>query len=229
MPVSANLGEGDNLLPAINQHLFIQVASMDDEESQHEYKSRISDIRDTFIAIEVPISVKTGRLKRLVAGDQISAHYITEGGVKNFFNTEVLGLREDVIKLVLIKPPELESITRVQRRNYLRVPAELEIAVKLQDKLQIIGVTDDVSGGGLSFICDGHYPFKSREIVTCWLLLSYKAGTIEHMPFHAEIVRIKPLETGKQLLMCSYTDIAEHERQKVIRYCFERQFDLRKK
>ncbi|MEX2416182.1 MAG: PilZ domain-containing protein [Paenibacillaceae bacterium] len=217
------------MLPTINQLLFIQVASMDEEESQHEYKSRISDVGDAYIAIEVPISVKTGRLKQLVIGDQISAHYKTEGGVKNFFSSEVIGLREEVIKLVLIKPPELDSITRVQRRNYLRVPAELEIAIKLQDRLQILGVTDDVSGGGLSFICDGHYPFKSKEIISCWLLLNYKAGTVEHMPFHAEVVRIKPLETGKQLLMCSFTDIAEHERQKVIRYCFERQFDLRKK
>jgi c-di-GMP-binding flagellar brake protein YcgR len=229
MPVSAYIGEGVNLLPTINQQLYIQVASMDEEESQHEYKSRISDVRDGYIAIEVPISVKTGRLKRLVIGDQISAHYVTDGGVKNFFNTEVLGLREEVIKLVLIKPPELESITRIQRRNYLRVPAELEIAVKLQERLQILGVTDDVSGGGLSFICDGQLPFKSKEIISCWLLLNYKTGTVEHMPFLAEIVRIKPLETGKQLLMCSFTNIAEHERQKVIRYCFERQFDLRKK
>lgn len=227
--MSANIGEGVNLLPTINQQLFIQVASMDEEESQHEYKSRISDIRDAYIAIEVPISVKTGKLKRLVTGDQISAYYITEGGMKNFFSTEVLGLHEEVIKLVLIKPPELESITRVQRRNYLRVPAKLEIAVNIQEKLQFIAVTDDVSGGGLSFICDGHLPFKSKEIVSCWLLINYKAGTVEHMPFLAEVVRIKPLETGKQLLMCSFTDIAEYERQKVIRYCFERQFDLRKK
>ncbi|MEX2103945.1 MAG: PilZ domain-containing protein [Bacilli bacterium] len=217
------------MLPTINQQLFIQVASMDEEESQHEYKSRISDAKEAYIAIEVPICMKTGKLKRLVTGDQLSAHYVTEGGVKNYFHTEVLGLREEVIKLVLIKPPELEDITRVQRRNYLRVPAELEIAVKLQEKLQIIGMTNDVSGGGLSFICEGHFPFKSKEIISCWLLLNYKAGTVEHMPFLAEIVRIKPLETGRQLLTCSFTDIAEHERQKVIRYCFERQFDLRKK
>jgi len=216
------------LLPIINQQLFIQVASMDEVESQHEYKSRISDMNESYIAMEVPLSVKTGKLKRLVPGDQISAYFITDGGVKNFFSTEVLGLRDDVIKLVLIKPPEIEAITRVQRRNYLRVPAELEIAVKLQDKLQIIGTTDDVSGGGLSFVCDGQFPFKAKEIISCWLLLQYKAGTVEHMPFLAEIVRIKPLETGRQLLMCSFTDIAEHERQKVIRYCFERQFDLRK-
>jgi c-di-GMP-binding flagellar brake protein YcgR len=229
MPISVYIEEGVHLLPAINQQLFFQIVSMDEEETQQEYKSRISDVRDGYIAIEVPISVKTGKFKRLVVGDQISAHYVTEGGVKNYFHTDVIGIREENIKLILIKPPEPDSITRVQRRNYLRVPAELEIAVKLQKSLQVLGVTDDVSGGGLSFICDGHLPFKSKEIVSCWLLLNYKAGTVEHMPFLAEIVRIKPLETGKQLLMCSFTDIAEHERQKVIRYCFERQFDLRKK
>ena len=202
---------------------------MDEEESQQEYKSRIADVNDAFIAMEIPISVKTGKLKRLIVGDQISAYFVSEGGVKNFFHSEVLGFREEVIRLVLIKLPEPESITRVQRRNYLRVPAELEIAVKLQNRLQIVGMTDDVSGGGLSFICDGHFPLKAKESISCWLLLTYKLGTIDHMPFVAEVVRVKPLESGKQLVMCSFLEIQEHERQKVIRYCFERQLDFRKK
>jgi c-di-GMP-binding flagellar brake protein YcgR len=218
------------VLPNINQNLFIQIAAMDEEESQEVYKTRIADINEAYIALEVPISVKTGQLKRLFTGDQLSASFQTDSGAKVFFNSEVLGFKEEeVIKLVLIKIPEPDTITRVQRRNYLRVSAELEVAVKIQDRLQILAMTEDVSGGGLSFICEGHIPFQSKEIISCWLLIHYKVGTVEHMPFKAEIVRIKPLDTGEQLLMCSFVEIAEHERQKVIRYCFERQLEFRKK
>jgi c-di-GMP-binding flagellar brake protein YcgR len=218
------------MLPKVNAILFLQVASLDEAESQEEHKARIADINAEQITMEIPINVKTGRFKRLYSGDQLSIYYLTEGGVKNYFNSEVIGFSEaEAIRLVLIKSPEPEQITKVQRRSFLRVPAELEIAVKLQNKLQITAITDDVGGGGVSFICDGHVPIKDKEIVTCWLLLNFKNGSIDHMPFSAQVVRIKSLETGKQLIMCSYVEIADHERQKVIRYCFERQLDFRKK
>ena len=179
--------------------------------------------------MEIPLTVSTGKLKRLHLGDQLSVYFLSEGGVKNYFNSEVIGFREETIRLVLIKSPEPESITKVQRRNYLRMPAELEVAVKLQNKLQVTAMTDDVGGGGVSFICEGHIPFKSKEIISGWLLLPYKNGTIDHMQFKAEVVRLKTLETGRLLVMCSFTEITDAERQKVIRYCFERQLDFRKK
>lgn len=215
--------------PKVNQNLFIQVASLDEQEAQEEHKARIADIGADYIAMEIPLTVKTGRLKRLYPGDQLSAYFVTDGGVKNYFMSEVLGFREETIRLVLIKPPDPDQITKVQRRNFLRVSAVLEVAVKLQDKLQITAMTDDVGGGGLSFICDSHIPLKNKEIVSGWLLVSYRNGSVDHMPFKAEVVRIKTQESGQQLVMCSFTEIADHERQKVIRYCFERQLDFRKK
>lgn len=202
---------------------------MDEQEAQEEHKARIADIGTDYIAMEVPISVKTGRLKRLIPGDQLSVYFVTDGGVKNFFPSEVLGFREEVIRLVLIKPPEPDQITKVQRRNFLRVPALLEVAVKLHNRLQITAMTDDVGGGGLSFVCDSHIPVKNKESVSGWLLISFKNGAIDHMPFKAEVVRVKQLEGGQQLVMCSFTEIADHERQKVIRFCFERQLEFRKK
>lgn len=217
------------MLPRVNDYLYLQVASLDEAEAQEEHKARIADVQDDYIAIEVPINVNTGRLKRLVNGDQISAYFLSQGGVKNFFNSDVAGFREEVIRLVLIRTPEQQAITRVQRRSYLRVPAELEVAVTIQDKLQIVAITDDVGGGGLSFICEGHIPLTIDAIVSGWLLLPFRNGTIDHMQFKAQVVRIKPMDNGRQLVMCSFAEVADIERQKVIRYCFERQLDFRKK
>ncbi len=218
------------MLPKINAILFIQVASLDEAESNQEHKARIADINSESIAMEIPINVKSGKYKRLYTGDQLSIYYLTGDGVKNYFNSEVLGFREEKeIRLVVIKSPDPEQITKVQRRSYLRVPADLEIAVKLQDKLQVTAVTEDVGGGGVSFICDQYVPIKNKELIQCWLLVHYKNGAIDHVPFTAQVVRIKALETGKQLVMCSYVEIADYERQKIIRYCFERQIDFRKK
>lgn len=220
--------EGGFSLPKISQYLYIQFESIDEEESKQVYKSRISDIQDKSLAIEIPLNEKTGKLKRLYAGDPISAYYITEGGVKNYFQSKTLGYREDTIRQVIIEKPDPDSITKVQRRNYLRVPAELEVAVSLSDHIQFVALTDDLSGGGLSFICDGKHPIKQHEIISCWLLLNFKNETVDHAGCKAEVIRVKQLETGRQLVMLNFTEIQSIDRQKVIRYCFERQLELRK-
>ncbi|MEB3102800.1 flagellar brake protein [Ferviditalea candida] len=216
------------MLPKINDILFIQVNSVDEEEAQKEFKSRIADIRDEVMSIEIPIEVRTGRLKKLYTGDQLSIYYMSEGGVKNYFNTQVEGFKRDVISLVLIRKPKPEAITKVQRRTFLRVPAELEISVKLADHHQFLAITEDVGGGGISMLCDGKEPIMQKDAVSCWLLIPYRNGTVDHVPFKAEVVRTKELDTGRRLVMLGFTEISDADRQKVIRYCFERQLELRK-
>jgi len=217
------------LLPKVNQILHIQVNSIDEEEAKQEFKSRIADIADRHIVMEVPINESTGRLKRLYVGDELSAYYLTDGGIKNYFTTSVLGFSEEVIRMVHIKKPEPETITKVQRRNFLRVPAELEIAVAYSEQLRFVAVTDDVGGGGISFLCDGYIPLAVQQTVPCWILVPYKNGHIEHVPFQGELVRIKALETGKQQVMMRFAEITDRDRQKIIRYCFERQLEIRKR
>lgn len=215
-------------MPKINQYLYIQFESIDEEEAQQVYKSRIADIRDHSFGIEIPLNEKTGKLKRLQKGDPISAHYISEGGVKNYFHSTVLGYTEDTIRQVIIEKPDADSITKVQRRNYLRVPAELEVAVALTENVHFVTLTDDLSGGGLSFVCDGKYPIKTEEFISCWLLLNFKNDTVDHAACKAEVIRVKKLETGRLLVMLNFTDIQAADRQKIIRFCFERQLELRK-
>lgn len=216
------------MLPKVSDMLFVRILSPDHELASVEYKSRIADMGNGLIHMEVPLSTKDGKPLRLFSGDRLSVSFRNDG-VKHQFYTEVTGFREDAVRLVTIKAPDPEAISKTQRRNYLRMPAELEVAIRLHDKLQLIAMTEDVGGGGVSFVCDGSAPVAEEETLTGWLLLEYRNGTIDHVSFPARVVRLKQLETGQKLVMCSFTDISEHERQKVIRYCFERQLEFRKK
>jgi len=217
------------MIPKVNQILYMQVNSIDEEEAKQEYKARIADVQDAHIAMEVPLHVQSGRLKRLYVGDEINAYFVTEGGVKNHFQTVVLGFKEDVVRLVIIKRPEESSITRVQRRTFLRVPADLEIAVKVSEQIRFTARTEDVGGGGISFQCDGYVPVAQRDEIDCWLLIQFRNNAIDHVHFKGEVVRVKPTENNRKLVMVAFSDIPDAERQKVIRYCFERQLDFRKK
>ncbi|MFC4103751.1 flagellar brake protein [Paenibacillus xanthanilyticus] len=215
------------MLPKINQLIYLQVASSDEEETAIEYKTRIADETEDELLIELPVQEGTSRYKRLFIGDELSAYYLSSDGVKHYFNSHVMGYKEDVIRLVRIRKPEPDSITKVQRRNFLRVGAELEMAVHFSG-LRFLVVTDDLGGGGVSFLSDGKRPIKEGLEMECWLLLPYRNGSVDHAFFKAEVVRLKKLESGRLQIMSKFTRISENERQKIIRYCFERQFELRK-
>jgi c-di-GMP-binding flagellar brake protein YcgR len=215
------------LYPKINEHLYIQVASSDTAEAEIEYKSRIADIEDNAFLIEIPMQVNNGRLKKLFMGDELSVYFITEGGIKNYFNTHVVGFKEDVIRMVRVRKPEVESIFKIQRRSFLRVSSELELAVKDTLGSRFLVRTDDIGGGGTSFISDAKVKLAVSDKLSCWLLLPYRNGSMEHANFEGEIVRMKQLENGRNLVMLKFSSISDAERQKIIRYCFERQFDFR--
>ncbi|USB34748.1 flagellar brake domain-containing protein [Paenibacillus sp. YPG26] len=215
------------MLPKINDLVYIQIASEVEKEEKIEYKSRISEIEEDSYLIEVPIPVDGGGMKKLYMGDELSGYFLADEGVKNYFSTYVLGFVSDNIKLVRIRKPDPDSITRIQRRNFLRVTADLEVAVKTPGNIRFVARTEDIGGGGFSFYCETNYSLVEGDILHCWILLPYKNGSIEHVPIEAEIVRMKKLETGRSLVMMKFESISDMERQKLIKYCFERQFDFR--
>lgn len=215
------------MFPKVNDIVYMQVASVDMGEEREESKSRIAEVEEESFLIEVPINSKNGQMNRLYIGDELSVYFMTEDGVKNYFNSYVLGFAEDVVRLVRIRKPKPETITRVQRRDFLRVMAELEIAVRLNDNTKFLAYTEDVGGGGLSFLCSKQYKLSQGEHVFCWLLIPYKNGSIEHVPFEAEVVRTNKMETDRIVAMLKFISISDMERQKIIRYCFERQFDFK--
>ncbi|WP_379129136.1 flagellar brake protein [Paenibacillus sp. sgz500958] len=215
------------MYPKINDYLYIQIASSDASEAEIEYRSRIAELEDDSFLIEIPMQESNGRLKKLFVGDELSVYFMSEGGIKNYFYTHVLGFKEDVIKMVRVRKPAVDSIFKIQRRSFLRVSAELELAVKLGNESRILVRTDDVGGGGVAFIADPGVRLVTNDKLSCWLLIPYRNGSMEHVNFEGEVVRVKTLENKKNLIMLKFASISDSERQKIIRYCFERQFDFR--
>lgn len=198
-------------------------------EAKSHYKSRISDIDEEMLYIEIPMNMETGCYKKLHFGDLLSMSFVTEGGLKHYFQSEVLGYKEEGIRMIGISKPEEGQITSKQRRNYLRIPAKLEVAVDYNGVFRFVTETINVSGGGIAFVYDRNETLDKGKRISCWLLVHYKNGIIEHLPFQGEIVRIGEAESGKKVVMVRFIDITDRDRQKLIQYCFERQLDFRKK
>jgi c-di-GMP-binding flagellar brake protein YcgR len=191
-------------------------------------RSRIADVDNQSIYIEIPLDEKSRKLYRSQMGEKFQLYFFTDDGVKHLFSSSVTGFRKDTVPLVAIRKPEPEEITKDQRRSFLRVEANLEVAVRIGDKLRFVAVTEDVGGGGVSFICERKWPIVPNGILTCWLLLIYKGGSIAHARFEGEVVRVLPVEPDRNLIMMRFQDIVDSDQQKIIRFCFERQLDKRK-
>lgn len=215
------------MYPKINETLYLHTASGDEEEANVEYRSRIAEVDDESFLIEVPMRSDNGRLKKLFIGDELSVFFMSESGVKNYFSTHVMGYKEDVIRMIRLQKPPVESIMKIQRRSYLRVAAELELAARTPAGQRFLVRTEDIGGGGTSFWCDPKVNLEVGDMLSCWLLLTMRNGDPEHVDFDGEVVRTKELENGRLLAMIKMNRISDNSRQKIIRFCFERQFDFR--
>jgi c-di-GMP-binding flagellar brake protein YcgR len=214
------------VLPKINQTTYLQLLQEQGEPGSN-LRSRVADIDEKAIWLEIPLDEKSRRYHRPQIGDQFRVVF-SQDGVKHLFTTSVTGVKKDTVSLFSVRKPNPEEVEREQRRSFLRVEAQLELAVKIADKLRLIAITDDVGGGGVSFHTERKWPIVPGAALTCWLLVSYRNGSIEHAKFEAEVVRVVPVEPDKHLVMLRFLDIADAEQQKIIRYCFERQLDKHK-
>lgn len=225
----AHYAGGCPVLPKINQMMYLTALPEADGAETVTLRSRIADLGDDAYFIEVPLDEIRHRYHRCQVGDSFRVYYFTQEGVKCLFTTEVKAVRKDsALTLIAIRKPAPEEISKDQRRSYLRVEAALELAIRIGDKLRFVAVTDDVGGGGVSFRCEKKWPMETGAKLSCWLLLTYRAGTIAHAKFEGEVVRVISVDMDRHLVMLRFSDIQQADQQKIIRYCFERQLDNRK-
>lgn len=198
------------------------------------YKARIADFNADYISIEMPFSEETGRLGFFTEGKKIEGWLYTQEGAKYTFDCLAMGRRKERIPLMLISHPLPDSVQREQRREFLRVPCYEEIAlhpIQSGDFDPFVAKFVDLSGGGLAFISMVKPRLSEEMELKWWLSLVLKSGPILHPSGTAKLIRvIAPAEKGLPYKCpIEFIDLAESERQKIIRFCYERQLEIKKK
>lgn len=221
------------MLPRIGQILHLNLTDSTGATEEHAFKSRVTDIRDAVALIEVPISEKTGRTGLLEVGTACEVWYIGKDGSRYHFSSSIVGRELQPWPVLLLELPAKEKIQRTQRRNFLRIDTGVDIAVKLTDSVRsyhFVARTADLSGGGLSFTCSNSYRIQEGDTLQVWMALPGKNGQVQHAFTVMEVVRQIPAEErGEQWVSGKFVQIREADRAKVVRFCYERQLELRKK
>ncbi|RKD24235.1 hypothetical protein BEP19_07465 [Ammoniphilus oxalaticus] len=202
------------------------------EEKDVTLKSRVAEDFGQEFAIEIPIEEGSGRMRHLLQGDEIYVVFIGEDGVMYSFPSKVKGKASDNIPLLRIEKPTDRIISRIQRRNYLRVPFELDISIIIQNPVKMLDLkTIDLSGGGLAFRVTETISLATGQMVAG--VLNAPNGKDALRDIHFSGVVLRKLEANSErpypLYAIQFIEIDERDRDHIIRICLQRQMELHKR
>ncbi|MDY0405686.1 flagellar brake domain-containing protein [Virgibacillus sp. 179-BFC.A HS] len=195
------------------------------------YKSKVIDVFENCIYLAYPIQQSNGKTKIFPLGTRFSVSFIDKNEEIYQFHTEIIKKRTKPIPGIMIAIPEDDKLNRIQRRKFARLEIVVDVAVHSEDGsfLPFTTVTADFSGGGIAFIIPRNIDVHHGP-VTIWMSLPYTDGNIVHLKLQGDIVRVADgTKGGIRTASVAFKNLTKKEEQTIIRYCFEKQREERRK
>lgn len=213
----------------IGDILTLELKSSDDDEK---FKCRLVDRIDDQLYIDYPISYKTNRAAFLLDGTEIRATFVGHDGASIFlFETQIIGRIKKNIPMLIISYPGDESVIKVQRRQYVRIETAVDITIHPIEFefTPIITITDDISAGGTAVLVPSETMLKEGTTVQAWFVLIMQNGEYHYIKISGRIVRIIPYNETRNKVSIQFVDVSNQERRLLLRFCFEKQLENKKK
>lgn len=202
--------------------------TLEDKDTGKRYRCKIADIKEDKIYIDYPIDLETNRTVFLLIGQGLLVDFVSDGQIPYRFSSKVTGRELGNIPMLILSAPEPEDVRKIQRRQYVRVDAALDIALTFpESNLKTTAVTKDISSGGCAVYLPRNIRPGEHDTGKALLVLPLKEG-YQYLQLLFSVVRL--FETGgKTGASLQFKDTSAKERQYILRFCFEQQLLLRKK
>ena len=194
------------------------------------FRTKVLDYEKGFIYIDYPVDESTGKPVYFLQGTQFKVWFVGKDEAVYLFETEVLGKIDQSMPMLILKDPGEERYLRVQRREYVRIETAVDTVVYPADDsfFPFSTVSLDISGGGLALVLPENHAVKRGQALYISLSLPFRAGDIHYIHTKAELIRVID-RLGPLKGSFKFVDISDKERQAIVRYCFERQLEAKKK
>lgn len=202
------------------------------QQGDDQYRSRIVEIDDGKYFIDLPVDMKTYRTSDMKEGTPLQVSFIDEDSGIYRFESMVSGRKLGRVPMLIIERPDENHLVRMQRREFLRIDSEIDVAVhpKVERFHAFTTTSADLSGGGMAIKLPKHHGLKENMEIYCWLVLSKHSGDSDYLFLPCKVLRIfQPDQKGIESASLGFVSIQEKERQKIIRFCYEKQLELKKK
>ena len=196
-------------------------------ERVEKFRCKVVEQKDGLIYIDYPVNVITKKTAFLIDGAQFRATFNDESKQSFAFNTEVLGRKKGNIPMITLSCPPDDEFIKIQRREFVRVETPVDVAVEYNDRFTQL-VAADISAGGLLLALPSSVNFKDGDTVRLTIVLPYTNNEIRYVQTGALVVNIFERDHRK-FASLQFTDTDDIDKQYIVRFCFERQLQIRKK
>jgi c-di-GMP-binding flagellar brake protein YcgR len=203
----------------------IIVIDKDFTKDSEKFKSKVVDIGDGFVMIDYPTHIETGRTAFFMDGTQLHVTFIDNAKMSYAFRTEVGGRLNQGIPMIKLSYPGDDQLIKIQRREFVRVESAIDIAVEKDGRFTQY-VAADLSAGGVALTLLNADAFKENELLTLTIVLPFMNHEIKYVNADARVIRVWKKE-DRLIASLQFETINQIERQYVIRFCFERQLQMR--
>lgn len=212
----------------IGDNLILEYKYSDNFE---QYKCKLVERKGNDLYIDYPMNMQTNRTVFLLEGTPLKASFITDSGSHYHFDTEVKGRIKLNIPMVILSYPGEENLIKIQRRQYVRVETSVDVAVHSPkgEFAPFTTVTDDISAGGTALLIDKKSSLKQDMEMECWFVLPMQNGEFEYRKYRGKVVRIIDGQGQMNKASIQFFDTSGTDRQMLLRFCFERQLEMKKK
>ncbi|WP_188453845.1 flagellar brake protein [Virgibacillus oceani] len=195
------------------------------------YRCKVIEKNENYLFIDYPVNEQTKKSAILPKETYFLATYIGNDQSVYSFRSHIVTKINLNIPALAISLPEKNKITRIQRRQFVRVDTAVDVSIHSTEKLftPFATVTADISGGGLSVILPNTAKLSVGSILDLWLVLPMQLKDYQYVFAQTEIIRINVSETSVSTASLKFVSITRQARQHIIQYCFEKQREARKK
>lgn len=181
------------------------------------FRSKVIDQHEDVLFIDYP---QEWEARVLANRSECTIYYMADQKPQIF--------QADIQKAVQLRVPALQlthpnagEIASVQRREYVRVEVNADIAIHFinSEQKSVITVTQDISGGGARIILPQDTDVAPGETIELYLVLKAEGTEYEYVYSEGQVIDTH-LQNGVHSISVKFLLASEAERQKIIRYCF---------
>lgn len=207
----------DKLYEGLSVEFFI-----DEGEYKGKYRTKIEELGEKIISIGVPI--KEGHFVPLREGTPLRVFFCDDLTAYIFASVIIQRLAAPIPTLIIEYP---QRIIKIQRRKYVRVEVVNFIQYRIVEKDGLgdyqNGYMLDLSGGGM--LIGAEQRVKEKSLI----LIDFPLKE-ERLELPGKVIRcLKDDEKKQYQLSVEFHNIVEKTRDKIIRYVFDIQREMRQK
>ncbi|MEC1432781.1 cyclic di-GMP receptor DgrA [Bacillus subtilis] len=200
-----------------------------EENKLKKAKSKAVSIENNELLIAYPVDVVTGRTVILHNDMEVTVEFVGKDEVPYRFISRIKGKVKDKLQMICLEVPPREIMKRIQRRQYVRTDAVLDVQIQPGNEEEIRTLSYNISAGGIAVVlADGH-SFQSGESLRLIIRLPEEEHT-RQIETEAVVKRIfNDPKSEKRKMTLEYSEIAAGDQQALLQYCIRRQLNKRRK